>query len=78
MEQGLCGMGKWAPWNRCKDARDADGDLPERIPVEERKEETGLGDKVVIIETREKAPRDFYIREEDVEKHGYSRGLWGM
>ena len=36
-----------------------------------------LGDKIVIIETREKAPRDFYIRQEDAEKHGYSRGCGG-
>ena len=28
---------KWAPWRRYKNAVDADGDLPEGVPVEEQK-----------------------------------------
>ena len=26
---------KWAPWNRYKEAEDADGDVPEGVPAEE-------------------------------------------
>ena len=68
---------KWAPWNRYKDARDADGDLPEGVPAEEKKRDQGSGNTVVFVQTREKAPRDFYIRKEDAEKHGYTRGCGG-
>ena len=69
---------KWAPWNRYKDARDADGDLPDGVPVEEKKQEGGgSGDRIVVVDTREKAPRDFYIKKEDVEKHGTTRGCGG-
>ena len=67
---------KWAPWNRYKDARDADGDVPEGVPVEEKIEE-GNGNKVVFVETRHKVPRDFYIKKEDAEKHGYTQGCGG-
>ena len=30
----------WAPWRKYRDADDADGDLPEGVPVEEVKRET--------------------------------------
>ena len=43
----------------------------------ERKEEKRSGDRVVIVRTREKVPRDFHIRKEDAEKHGYTRGCGG-
>ena len=69
---------KWAPWNKYKDAGDADGDVPEGVPVEERKTEgEGVGDRVVVIDTREKAPICFYITKEIVEKHGITRGCGG-
>ncbi len=68
---------KWAPWRRYKDATDADGDLPGGIPPEERTEASGLGDRLVFIETKNKAPRDFYISKQDAEKHGYTRGCGG-
>ena len=66
------------PWNRYKDAADADGDLPENVPsVEPREVSSGVGNRVVFIETKEKAPREFHIRKEDAEKHCYSRGCGG-
>ena len=68
---------KWAPWNRYKDARDADGDVPEGIPTEERAKDEATGNRTIIVETRERAPREFYIRKEDAEKHGYTRGCGG-
>ena len=58
-----------------KDADDEDGDLPEGVPVEERVEGSMPGR--IVIETQEKAPRDFYIRKEDAELHGYTRGCEG-
>ncbi len=67
-----------APWNRYKGAEDADGDVPEGVPYERTESSSsGSGDRVVIIETRQKAPRDFYIRKEDAEEHGYTRGCQG-
>ena len=69
---------QWVPWNRYRDAPDADGDLPEGVPVVEPREiQSDLGSRPIIIETRERAPREFYIRREDCEKHGYTRGCGG-
>ena len=72
---------KWVtrtPWNRYKDAVDADGDLPEGVPqVEAKPLEMRPGSELVIVETRSKVPREFYIRKEDADKHGYTRGCGG-
>ncbi len=68
---------RWAPWRRYKDAVEADGDLPEGVPAEEiieAKNNRGT----VIIETRERAPREFYISKKDAEKYKiYTRGCGG-
>jgi hypothetical protein len=64
------------PWNKYKDARDADGDMPEGVPAREIPESSGTGNPIVI-ETRRKVPREFYIKQEDAEKHGYTRGCAG-
>ena len=50
---------KWAPWCRYKDAEDADGEIPEGVPAEERPKERTGDNRVVFIETQEKAPRYF-------------------
>ena len=58
---------RWAPWRRYKDAVEADGDLPEGVPAEEiieAKNNRGT----VIIETKARAPREFYISKKDIEK----------
>lgn len=66
------------PWNRYHDAPDADGDLPEGVVVEEPTMQVGEGaSRVVFAETRDRAPREIYIRKGDAEKHGYTRGCAG-
>ena len=64
-----------APWREYKDAVEADGDSAEGILVEERIEEQKRG--TVFIETRERAPREFYISKKNAEKYGYTRGCGG-
>ena len=50
---------------------DADGDVPEGVPVEERSEVSmPSGGPAVVVQTKDKAPRDFYITMKDAEKHG--------
>ena len=69
---------RWAPWNRYKDAEDADGDVPDGVEVEEREEVPGSsGDQGVYIHTRNIPPRDFQITKEDADRHGYTRGCAG-
>ena len=71
---------KWVtrvPWNRYKDAIDADGEVPEGVPEEERKSDKNGPENFVFVETKKKPPREFYIRKEDAEKHGYTRGCGG-
>ena len=34
--------------------------------------------QIVCIETKSKVPREFYIKKEDLEEHGYTRGVWGL
>ena len=68
----------WVPWNRCKDAGDADGELPEEVPEREPREgERPEKEKVIVVDTRSKAPREFYIKKEDAERHGYTKGCGG-
>ena len=64
-----------APWMKCKDAVEADGDLPEGVPVEERVEAQNRG--TVIIETRQRAPREFYSTLPDAKKYGYTSRCGG-
>ena len=63
-------------WNRYKDDGGADGELPEEVK-QEVAPELGPRGGAVYIETRDKIPRDFYIRKTDAEKHGYTRGCAG-
>ena len=67
---------QWAPWNRYKDCGEADGDVPEGVPAEVVKEDLGK-ERIVFINTRSSAPRDFYISQEDARRHGYTRGCGG-
>ena len=70
---------RWAPWNRYKDAQDADGDVPEGVPAEDRvaEEDKDPGRGTVFVRTRNVPPRDFQIRREDADKHGITRGCPG-
>ncbi len=68
-------MGQMGPWNRYKDAQDADGLVPEQVlPQEEKKvEDKKEGVAQVIIKTRAKVPSQFQISKGDEEKHGITR-----
>ena len=56
---------------------DAYGDLPEGVPARDIPEGQKASGPRIVIETKNKAPRDFYIKKEDAEKHGYTRGCGG-
>ena len=43
----------------------------------EEKTKAGESKPSVIIKTRSVGPREFHIRNEDAEKHGYTRGCPG-
>ncbi|MEC8428647.1 MAG: hypothetical protein VXZ35_09485, partial [Pseudomonadota bacterium] len=66
---------QWAPWNKHKGDVEEDGEIPEGVPADEAVE-TG-GEQKIFIETRERAPRDFYLTKKEAEKHGYTRGCGG-
>ena len=68
---------KWAPWRRYKDAVDADGDSPEGAPADEIKKDEDKPGGLVFVNTRESAPREFYISKKDADKHGCTRGCGG-
>ena len=67
------------PWNRSKDDEEADGDIPEEKAVdgEERASGSGGAPEVVVVNTREKEPRKFYIKKQDADRHGFTRGCGG-
>ena len=62
-------------WHRCKDAVDADGEIPEGVPVEERPKEEEA--KKVYVDVRLRPPREVYISRKDAEKYGYSQNCRG-
>ena len=52
----------WAPWHRYKGDESEDGEVPEGVPMEERKEgTTSLEEKKVFLTTRLLPPKDFMI-----------------
>jgi hypothetical protein len=57
----------------------ADGEVPEEKIAEEVEEKTNAAERQpsVIVKTRSVGPREFQIRKEDAEKHGYTRGCPG-
>ena len=67
------------PWNRSGEDPDADGELPEAPAPEAATAAAGSGDlpRVIVVNTREAAPREFYIKKRDVEKHGHTKGCPG-
>ena len=72
------------PWNKSGDDPEADGELPEP-PVGSPAHAPGSfcapssmdQPRVVVINTREVAPREFYIKKRDVELHGHTKGCPG-
>ena len=69
------------PWNRAGEDPDADGDMPEdAAPVGEQQGGGGGGGqepRVVVVNVREPAPKEFYIKKRDVEAHGVTPGCAG-
>ena len=65
--------------NRYKDDEGADGDVPEGVPAIEPVNSSGSwsGPQVIIVETKNKPPREFYIKKTDAERLGYTRGCGG-
>jgi hypothetical protein len=64
---------QWAPWRRYKDAVEADGDLPEGVPVEER---MGAQDKgIIMIETRQKDRGNFTSARKMLKSMGTPDGV---
>ena len=51
------------------------GWFPNGVPAEEKREDTDSIPRRVVIETKEKIPREFYIKKEDAEKYGYTNGV---
>ena len=77
---------KHVPWNKEGNDPEADGDIPED-PEEEPRPDGGRvaegassssgGPRVIVVNTREVAPREFYIKKRDLEAHGHTRGCPG-
>ena len=67
-------VGTMAQVRRCGRRR---VDLPEGVPIEEREKQQGAEGEPVFVETKEQAPREFYISEMGAEKHGYTRACGG-
>ena len=67
------------PWNKGGDDPQADGEIPEGAESEPLPGEArGSGEpRVVVVNTRETAPREFYIKKRDLEAHGHTRGCAG-
>ena len=66
-----------APWNRYKECKLADGEAPEEVEATATVRNDNIP-ATIIIETSERAPREFYIRKAHAEKHGCTRRLWWL
>ena len=73
-------MVRHVPWNRSGDDPEADGELPEEVAAPALGgEAAGGGDpaRVIVVNTRETAPKEFYIKKRDVETHGVTKDCAG-
>ena len=73
---------KHVPWNKEGGDPEADGDIPEdlqeaRPEGQQAESASSGGQRVIVVNTREAAPREFYIKLKDLEKHGHTRGCPG-
>ena len=69
---------KHVPWNRYKGDEYEDGEVPEGVEAKEpEKKERGVEEDKVGVRMKEARPREFQIRKEDAEKHGYTKGCGG-
>jgi hypothetical protein len=70
---------KHVPWHLYRGDSLADGDIPEDNAVEPEVVEKSSRDDLggITVKMRTPPPRDFQIRKEDAEKHGYTRGCSG-
>ena len=69
---------KHVPWNKSGEDPDADGELPEEVEAPAAVE-AGVKEpaRVIVVNTREPAPKEFYIKKRDVEAHGHTKGCPG-
>ena len=73
------------PWNKGDEDANADGEIPEGPTVEVPRGEgqsagaSGSGDqpRIIVVNTRQAAPREFYIQKKDLERFGHTRGCAG-
>ena len=75
------------PWNKSGDDPDADGELPEapEQPPEQPRGESQSSEargsdeapRKIVVNTRQPAPKEFYIKKRDIEAHGHTRGCAG-
>ena len=66
---------KHVPWNRYKGDEYQDGEVPEGVEAEEPEERRkGVEGGAVEVKMRELRPREFQIRKEDADRHGFTQG----
>ena len=75
---------KGVPWNKYKGDEYEDGEMPEGVGAKEAETDARHGGEAqrcdfqpMVIKVREPKLREFQIRKEDAEKHGYTRGCGG-
>ena len=72
---------KHVPWNKSGDDPNADGDMPEEVEPPGAAGASGDGGvaapRVVLVNTRESMPKEFYIKRNDIEKHGVTKDCAG-
>ena len=69
---------KHVPWNKSGEDPEADGELPGEVEAPATGgTEVAEPRRVIVVNTREAAPKEFYIRKRDVEEHGHTKGCAG-
>ena len=51
--------------------------MPEEVVPQVQQEGGGQSPRVVVVNMREQAPKEFYIKRRDVEAHGVTKGCAG-
>ena len=72
---------KHVPWNKSGEDPEADGDLPGALEGATATGEAAVGSmdppRVIVVNTKEVAPREFYIQKKNVEAYGHTKGCPG-
>ena len=76
--EDCCRWVRHVPWHRFDGDPEADGEIPAfKAPMQSELGGSSEAPKLIVVNTREVAPREFHIRQSNLEKYGHTKDCRG-